>query len=122
MTDRATPNLPARNMDATAAFYEKLGFKVQYKDAGWMILLRGALELEFFPYPDLEPKQSSFSACLRVDNLDALYADFKIAGISANPHDIPRITPPKLEPFGLRMFALIDENGSLIRCIGNPQG
>jgi len=26
MTDRITANLPSRNTDATAAFYEKLGF------------------------------------------------------------------------------------------------
>ena len=120
MTDRATANLPARSMDETAAFYGKLGFDAVFKDDSWMILRRGALELEFFPFPDLDPRESSFSACVRVDNLDLLFTDFTTAALPSDHCSIPRLTPPKLEPFGLRMFALIDLNGSLLRCIGNP--
>jgi hypothetical protein len=70
-------------MDETAQFYEALGFVVGFKDDGWMILNHGALELEFFPRPDL-PRGSGFSACLRVDDLDALYADFQKAGLAIN--------------------------------------
>jgi hypothetical protein len=85
-----------------------------------MILSRGMLEIEFFPYPDLDPYQSSFSACVRVARLDDLYRDWQRAGLPAQ--GIPRLTPPKLEPFGLRMFALVDPNGSLLRCIEDPAG
>lgn len=63
MTDRITANLPARDMDETAAFYQRLGFTVGFKDDGWMILNRGAMELEFFPHQDVDPKTSCFSAC-----------------------------------------------------------
>lgn len=120
MTDRITANLPARDMDATARFYEELGFTVGFKDDGWMILNRDALELEFFPHPDLNPRESCFSACLRVDDLDALYADFEKAALPTDCWSTPRIGgPPKVEPFGLRMFTLIDPNGSLLRCICN---
>jgi hypothetical protein len=55
MSERITANLPAIDFDATAEFYMKLGFEVDFKDTGWMILSRGALEIEFFPYPDLNP-------------------------------------------------------------------
>lgn len=118
LPDRVTANLPAIDFDATEAFYARLGFETEFKDSGWMILSRGALELEFFPYPDLVPRQSSFSACVRVAGLDDLYRDWQPAGLS--PAGIPRLTPPKLEPFGLRMFALVDPNGSLLRCIEEP--
>jgi hypothetical protein len=114
LADRATANLPSRNFDQTAAFYLALGFSVGFKDDGWMILQRGALELEFFPMPLLNPKQSWFSACFRVDDLDGLYAEFQKAGL-ANVN----LSAPKLEPFGLRIFTLIDLDGSLIRCIEN---
>jgi len=50
MTDQATANLPSRDLDKTAAFYEALGFKIGFKDDGWMILTRGDLQLEFFPH------------------------------------------------------------------------
>ncbi|MEZ5997017.1 MAG: bleomycin resistance protein [Hyphomonadaceae bacterium] len=119
MTDRVTANLPSRDLDKTAAFYEALGFQVRFKDDGWMILDRGPLELEFFPMPKLKPEESWFSACFRVDDLDALYADFRAAGLSGDCRDAPRLTPPKTESFGLRLFALVDLDGSLIRCIDN---
>ncbi len=116
--DRITANLPAINFDATEAFYAALGFETGFKDDGWMILSRGSLELEFFPYPELNPWESSFSACVRVIDLDTLHTAWKEAGLSAN--GIPRLTAPRLEPFGLRMFALVDPNGSLLRCIAEP--
>lgn len=115
MADRITANLPAINIDDTEAFYAKLGFETGFKDDGWMILERGGLELEFFPHPELDPRESWFSACVRVTDLDGLYRDFQAAGLPG--FGIPRLTAPMLEPFGLRMFALIDLNGSLLRCI-----
>jgi uncharacterized glyoxalase superfamily protein PhnB len=115
MPDRITANLPARSFSATAHFYERLGFKVDFRDEGWMIMTRGSLELEFFPHPDLEPAASWFSACVRVDDVDALHRAWSAATLPA--HGIPRLTPPGDEPWGLRMFALVDENGSLLRCM-----
>lgn len=119
MADRITANLPSRSFDATAAFYASLGFAIRYKDVAWMILQRGHLELEFFPYPDLDPRSSSFMACVRVDDLDALYAEFLKAALSDNPKSLPRMTPPHTERFGLRFFSIIDPDGSLLRCIDN---
>lgn len=119
MPDRVTANLPARDMDATAAFHVRLGFAPGFKDGGWMILSRGPLVIEFFPFPDLDPWRSSFSACIRVDDLDKLYIDFAKAGLSADPRDIPRLTPPVQIPGVLRMFALVDADGSLLRCLEN---
>ncbi len=119
MTDRVTANLPSRDLDATAAFYGALGFSVGFKDDGWMILARGPLIIEVFPMPKLDPKASWFSACIRVDDLDRLYADFQAAELPTSDRSIPRLTPPQTEPSGLRMFALVDIDGSLIRCIDN---
>jgi catechol 2,3-dioxygenase-like lactoylglutathione lyase family enzyme len=118
MTDRITANLPARDFDATAAFYEKLGFIINFKDDGWMILSRGTMELEFFPYPDLDPYQSSFSACVRVDDLDGLFHAWIPAGLPGS--GIPRLhgAPQHIAP-DLRMFAVVDLDGSLLRCLGS---
>jgi hypothetical protein len=117
--DRITANLPARDMGRTAAFYAALGFGVAYRDDGWMILERGPLEVEFFAHPGLDPWASDFSACIRVDDLDALYAEFGRAGLSDNPRDIPRLTGPVRLPGVPRMFALVDLDGSLLRCLEN---
>jgi len=118
MNDRATANLPSRNLDRTAEFYQRLGFSIEFKDEGWMILTRGAVVLEFFPFP-VDPKKTIASACIRVDDLDALFEAFDAPGMARDCWSIPRITEPKLEPWGMRMFALIDKDGNLLRCIQN---
>jgi catechol 2,3-dioxygenase-like lactoylglutathione lyase family enzyme len=118
--DRITANLPARDFNATIAFYAKLGFVEDYRDPHWMILARGPLVLEFFPYPDLDPASSSFSACVRVDDLDALYAAWGSVGLP--PAGIPRVQgPPHAIVDGLRMFAVVDLDGSLLRCLGEDR-
>lgn len=119
MADRITANLPSRDFAATAAFYGRLGFGEGFRDAGWMILKRGGLVLEFFPHPELEPRANWFSACIRVDDPDALLADWRRAGLSEDVTAIPRLTgffKPGAAP---RMFALVDPDGSLLRVIDN---
>jgi hypothetical protein len=119
MADRVTANLPARDLTATAAFYARLGFIEQYRDQSWMILARGPLVLEFFPHPDCDPWSSWASACIRVDDPDALLKEWQGAGLPSDASSIPRLTgffKPGAAP---RMFALVDENGSLLRVIDN---
>ena len=84
-----------------------------------MILRRGTVTLEFFPHPDLEPKSSWFSCCLRLDDLDAFYAVCKSAGIPEKNAGYPRLHPPKLEDWGGRVGALIDIDSTLVRLIQN---
>ena len=117
--DRITANLPSRNFDATIAFYGKLGFAVGFHDSGWLIVNRGALELEFFPHPDLDECSSWFSACIRVDDLDGLLADWRKAGLPGDDRSIPRLTGVVKIANVPRMFALVDEDGSLLRCLEN---
>lgn len=117
MTDHATPNLPSRDFTATSDFYAPLGFREEYRDEGWMILERGGLTLEFFPHPTLDPKSSWFSCCLRLDDLDAFYVACRAAGLPEATVGFPRLHPPRREPWGGRMAALLDPDGTLLRLI-----
>lgn len=119
MTDHATPNLPSRDFDATEAFYRSLGFERRYRDGGWMIMARGGLILEFFPYPDLDPLASSFGCCLRLDDVDAFYRACVAAGVPERDRGQPRITPVRLEHSGLRIGYLVDPDGTLLRLVEN---
>ena len=119
MTDRATPNLPASDFSGTSAFYARLGFVEAYRDGGWMTLRRGDLTLEFFPFPDLDPATSSFGCCLRLDDVDGFHAVCRDAGVPETTRGWPRIHPPRREPSGLRIGALIDPDGSLLRLVQN---
>lgn len=118
MGDRITANLPARSFDATERFYARLGFSRAYRDETWMILERGSLEIEFFPYRDLDPTTSSFSDCVRVDDLDGLWRAWSAAGLSGD--GIPRLAgPPGVFGWPIRGFAVVDEDGSLLRVLEN---
>ena len=115
----ATPNLPSRDFHATADFYGRLGFVDAWRDPSWMILQRGPVTLEFFPHPDLEPSESWFSCCLRLDDADAFYATCREAGVGVATTGFPRLHPLELQPWGARSGALIDLDGTLLRLIQN---
>ena len=118
-TVRVTANLPSRDFDATIAFYGRLGFSVSFGNAGWLSLRRGTLELEFFPHPELEASTSWFSACNRVADINALLGEWQALGLSDAPDTIPRLTGALERPDAPRMFVLIDNDGSLLRCLEN---
>jgi catechol 2,3-dioxygenase-like lactoylglutathione lyase family enzyme len=119
MTDHATPNLSARDFDATLKFYGSLGFETSYRDDGWMILERGTITLEFFRYPDLDPAASAFGACLRLDDADAFVETCLLVGVPDRRIGWPRLHPIVRENWGGRVGALIDPDGSLLRVIDN---
>jgi hypothetical protein len=115
--ERITANLPSRDFDSTATFYGLLGFEVRFRSAEWMILRSGPLEIEFFPM-SVDPKDSWFSACIRVDDLDSLYEKYSSVVLPRDPSSVPRLTAPTVIG-GRRMFALVDIDGSLLRCMEN---
>ena len=120
MGDRATPNLPSRVVGETSAFYTRLGFVEQYRDDGWLILARGAVVLEFFPFPDLDPATSSFGCCLRLDDVDEFFGACVDAGVPQSTRGWPRVHAPRVEAAGLRIGALLDPHASLRRLIAHP--
>lgn len=120
MTDRAVPNLPSRDFGATIAFYGRLGFTQEYRDEGWLILRRGDLTLEFFPFADLDPARSSFMCSIRVDDVDALYRRITSAGVAEATVGFPRVHPVATQPSGLRIGNLIDLDGTQLNLIENP--
>jgi catechol 2,3-dioxygenase-like lactoylglutathione lyase family enzyme len=117
----AIPILPARDLQETREFYERLGFTA----AGWWpsafggyaIMVRGDLEMHFFRFPELSPTESYAQCYWRVQDVDGLHGEISRAGIEKWPG--VRVTPVEDKPWGMREFALIDPNGTLVR-IGAP--
>jgi len=117
MVDVATPNLPSRDFEATAHFYERLGFTESWRDAGWMIFERGGLTLEFFAFPELEPANSHFSCCFRMNDVNDFFDVVLAAGVPEKMTGWPRAHRPTREPWGGLVGALVDPDGTLIRLI-----
>ncbi|WP_354569807.1 bleomycin resistance protein [Glaciihabitans sp. UYNi722] len=117
MLDHAVPNLPSRNFDATEAFYCGFGFERAFRDAGWMILTRDGLQLEFFPFPGLDPLSSNFMCCLRVADVDDLHDAIRRSGVPDVITAMPRLHPVRMQKWGLRAGYLVDPDGTQLTLI-----
>jgi catechol 2,3-dioxygenase-like lactoylglutathione lyase family enzyme len=106
-----TLSLLAKDLVATRAFYERLGFCLSGGDpsSGWMELMRGGAVLQFYDEAPIgAPSAPALSGTiyLRVDDVDALAKS--VAGQTAFEWG------PETMDYGMREFALRDPNGYLI--------
>jgi catechol 2,3-dioxygenase-like lactoylglutathione lyase family enzyme len=114
----AAPILPARDLAATLAFYERLGFEAlgaHWEVYRYLIVRRGSLELHFWEQPNVDPLTTDFSCYLFVRDADALHAEWDGIGVPTDPVTGSRLMPPADTDYGLREFALVDPNGNLLR-------
>ena len=109
----AIPILPARDLGETRAFYERLGFRALGWWPNYAILVRGDLELHFFSFEGLAPGESYAQCYWRVQDVDALHAEFQALDLPRS--GIPRVARVEDKPWGMREFAIVDPNGTLIR-------
>lgn len=113
--DLAIPTLPSRSLPGTLAFYARLGFEGEIMGANddYAILTRGTLELHFFRHTTLNPAESWAGCYLRVADVDRLYRAFHAVGLPGL--GIPRMDTLADKPWGMREFAVVDEDGNLLR-------
>ena len=112
--DRAIPILPSRSLEDTVAFYGRLGFAGGIHPHGaYAILHRGTVELHFFLHRELVPSESSAGCYIRVTDVDRLHRELGSAGLPRA--GIPRMDALADKPWGMREFAVIDPDGSLVR-------
>jgi catechol 2,3-dioxygenase-like lactoylglutathione lyase family enzyme len=111
--DIAIPQLPSRSLEKTCAFYRRLGFDAEIIGADYAILERGPLEVHFFLHRQLEPAASAFGCYLRVGDVAAMFEAFAAAGLPTR--GIPRMDRLEDKPWGMKEFAVIDEDGNLLR-------
>ena len=116
MADRAVPTLPSRDFDETATFYAALGFGVILRLPEWMILSADGIELEFFPYPELDPSASNAMCTLRLADIDGFCERAAAAGVPAASVGIPRVVMPSDVPWG-RVGWLIDVDGTQLNLV-----
>jgi catechol 2,3-dioxygenase-like lactoylglutathione lyase family enzyme len=113
------PILPSRDLRATSAFYERLGYEEQgLWPEEYLIVARESVGLHFFHSPDLDPWRSAAGCYLYVEDADALHSEYARLGLPGE--GIPRLHgDPEDTGYGLREFAVVDPDGNLMR-IGSP--
>jgi len=107
MFNRSTPILASLNHDATVTFYtEKLGFVLKEQNNGYLIFERDKINVHLFACT--EPAECRNMGCyIYVTDIEALYEQYKALGI-IHPNG-----PLKMMPWGLRQFAVVDNNGNI---------
>lgn len=106
----AVPVLASLNIDKTVKFYqEKLGFdRVGWKDKNYAVIGRDKIEIHFWKCNNkIHPEHTS--CYIRVKDVDQLYEEMKQAGV-VHPNG-----PIANKPWNIREFAILDEDGNMIK-------
>jgi catechol 2,3-dioxygenase-like lactoylglutathione lyase family enzyme len=122
MPEFAVPIMPSKDLDATLAFYARLGFEnagSAPSDFNYLIIRRGSVQLHFYGDADVDPLTTSSSCYVFVDDADALYDAWNAIGVPTDPSTGSRLQPPVDTDYGMREFALVDPSGNLVR-VGSP--
>jgi len=121
--ERSEPILPSRDLDETRGFYEAIGFRPWFRgrgvNANYEILSLGHLVVHFFLERGLDPAANDSGCYLRVTDVDLFHENCSVLGLPSA--GIPRMNPPRDEPWGMREFTVVDPSGNLLR-IGHDLG
>jgi catechol 2,3-dioxygenase-like lactoylglutathione lyase family enzyme len=112
MLTSINPKLPMRNKSATLDFYSnKLGFK-QLGSAdfeGYLMVEKDSVEIHFFEFIGLDPKENYGQVYIRTNDIDGLYQSFLNNKVSIHPAGDLQV-----KPWGQREFALLDPDNNLL--------
>ncbi|SFS79175.1 bleomycin resistance protein [Sphingobacterium wenxiniae] len=110
MLTSINPKLPMRDKVATKGFYlDQLGFKELADYGDYLIIEKDAVEIHFFEFRMLDPKENYGQIYIRTDNIDRLYQ-------SLLNNNIPIHQNGHLETkiWGQREFSLLDPDSNLL--------
>lgn len=116
MTD-IIPKLPMRDKSATRDFYlNQLGFKdIGSRDFdGYLLLKKGNIEIHFFEFKGLDPKENYGQVYIRTKDIETFYKS--IVDNNGNIHPAGHL---QTKPWGQKEFAMLDPDNNLLT-FGQP--
>lgn len=112
MLTAINPKLPMRNKSITRNFYvHQLGF-AEFGSANfesYLMLERDDVQLHFFEFKTLDPKENYGQVYIRTDAIEELYESLLLKNVVIHPNG-------KLEskPWGQKEFSLLDPDTNLL--------
>lgn len=105
-----TPRFVVKDFDKAIEHYTKLGFQVNYRDEGFMILGRDAVEIQM--NEDVDQVQGSSICYMSVSGIETIYKEIS-SKIPVDPCNGRHYSLNK-QPHGEKEFALYDPFGNLL--------
>lgn len=105
------PKLPSRNLKTTQSFYEdNLGFrKVGGDYPDYLMMMGDGIEIHFFLFPDLDPKENYGMVYVRVSDIETLYNELRNRNAP-----FPSAGHLMAKPWGQKEFAILDPDTNLL--------
>lgn len=110
MLTQIHPKLPMRDKTLTKEFYvSKLGFKVLGDYGDYLMLGKDNIEIHFFAFKQLDPKENYGQVYIRTDDVDAYYQSLLDGKITIHPNG-----HLQTKSWGQREFSLLDPDHNLL--------
>ena len=112
MLTHINPKLPMRDKRVTREFYaNKLGFNV-FGSAdfdGYLMMGKDQIQIHFFEFKGLNPKENYGQVYIRTDNIDDFYQSLLDKKTRIHPNG-----PLEIKPWGQKEFAVLDPDNNLL--------
>lgn len=112
MLQTICPKLPMRNKAITRDFYVRfLGFEEfgESKFPEYLMLEKDQVELHFFLFPELDPKENYGQVYIRVEGIEAMYQAFLDNSVPIHPNG-----PLQVKPWEQKEFSILDPDNNLL--------
>jgi len=110
MLTNINPKLPMRSKTATRDYYiNQLGFEEIGDYEGYLMVRRDHIEIHFFEFKALDPKENYGQVYIRTDDIDTLYQSLLDNNTTIHPNG-----PLQTKPWGQKEFALLDPDSNLL--------
>jgi len=106
------PKLPMRDKNVTKAFYlNKLGFGVfgSADFEGYLMLEKDQIQIHFFEFKALNPKENYGQVYIRTENIDHLYQALLDCNTNIHPNG-----PLEIKSWGQKEFSVLDPDNNLL--------
>jgi hypothetical protein len=107
-----SPKLPMRNKAVTKKFYiDNLGFQLfgSADHDGYLMVQKDHVQIHFFEFAGLNPKENYGQVYIRTNNIDELYQAMLNKNISIHPAG-----SLQNKPWQQREFSLLDPDNNLL--------
>lgn len=112
MLTQINPKIPMRDKALTRDYYLiKLGFTelgdVDYE--GYLMVQKDNVQIHFFEFKDLNPKENYGQVYIRTDDINALYNELLKKKVAIHPAGHLQV-----KPWGQKEFSLLDPDNNLL--------